>query len=94
MPNVPFIKQEYFTRIINSLRDSASSITNEFKVMLENAYRDYTKLYGSITKILPLGSNMLVVFQHGLGVLAISEAMSQAKDASQYLPVELNMVLS
>lgn len=94
MPNVPFIKQEYFTRIINSLRDSASSITNEFKVMLENAYRDYTKIYGSITKILPLGSNMLVVFQHGLGVLAISEAMSQAKDASQYLPVELNMVLS
>ena len=94
MPDVPFIKQEYFTRIINSLRDSASSITNEFKVMLENAYRDYTKIYGSITKILPLGSNMLVVFQHGLGVLAISEAMSQAKDASQYLPVELNMVLS
>lgn len=94
MPDVPFIKQEYFTRIINSLRDSASSITNEFKVMLENAYRDYTKIYGSITKILPVGSNMLVVFQHGLGILAISNSMSQAQDASQYLPLELNMVLS
>lgn len=94
MPDTPFIKQEYFTRVINSLRDSASSITNEFKVMLENAYRDYTKIYGSITKLMPLGSNILVVFEHGLGMLNITGAMQQAQDSSQYLPIELNGVLS
>ena len=94
MPNVPFIKQEYFTRVINSLRDSASSITNEFKVILESAYRDYTKIYGSITKLMPLGSKILVVFQHGLGVLAVNDSMSQAENAMQYLPVELSMIIS
>lgn len=94
MPNVPFIKQEYFTRIINSLRDSASSITNEFKVMLESAYKDYTKIYGSITKLMPLGSKMLVVFEHGLGALALNDSMNQAQNALQYLPAELSMVIS
>lgn len=94
MPNVPFIKQEYFTRIINSLRDSASSITNEFKVMLESAYVDYTKIYGSITKLMPLGSKILVVFEHGIGILAVNESMSQAENALQFLPAELNMVVS
>ena len=81
MPNVPFIKQEFFTRVINSLRDSASSITNEFKVMLESAYRDYTKIYGPITKLMPLASKMLVVFHHGIGILALNDSMSQAENA-------------
>jgi hypothetical protein len=81
MPNVPFIKQEYFTRVINSLRDSAASITNEFKIMLESAYKDYTKIHGSITKLMPLASKMLVVFEHGLGILALNDSMSQAENA-------------
>jgi len=55
------------------LRDTADTVTNEFKVMLENAYRDYTKIYGSITKLLPLGSNILVVFEHGIGVIDITD---------------------
>lgn len=92
MPNVPFIKQEYFTRVINSLRDSAASITNEFKIMLENAYRDYTKIYGSITKLLPLGSNMLIVFEHGIGILSLSETMPAAKGPEEYLPAEVSVV--
>ena len=94
IPDVPFIKQEYFTRVLNSLRDSAESITNEFKVMLEAAYQDYTKIYGPITKLVPLGSKMLVVFHHGLGVLALNEQMSQAQNALEYLPLELNLTLS
>lgn len=92
MPNVPFIKQEYFTRVINSLRDSAASITNEFKVMLENAYRDYTKIHGSITKLMPLGTSILVVFQHGLGLLRLGDTMPKAQDATEYLPAEVVML--
>lgn len=94
MPDTPFIKQEYFTRIVNSLRDSSSSITNEFKVMLENAYQDYTKIYGSITKLVPLNSYILIVFEHGLGIIDVTGTMQQAKDAASYLPTELNGVLS
>jgi hypothetical protein len=62
--------------------------------MLEAAYRDYTKIHGPITKLVPLGSKMLVVFHHGLGVLALNEQMSQAENALGYLPTELNMTLS
>lgn len=94
IPDVPFVKQEYFTRILNSLRDSSESITNEFKVMLENAYKDYVKIHGPITKLVPLGSKMLVVFHHGLGILSLNDQMSQAKSALEYLPAELSLTLS
>ena len=92
MPNVPFLKQEYFTRVINSLRDSADSITNEFKIMFESAYRDYTKIYGSITKLMPLGSRILIVFQHGLGLLGVNDTMAQAKNVFEFLPQETTVI--
>lgn len=69
-PNVPFLKQEYFTRVWWSLQDDAKSITNEFKQVLEQSYKDCDKQYGSITKLVALTSSILVVFTHGLGLIS------------------------
>ena len=86
IPKVPYFKQEYFTRINNSLRDSSSSVTNEFKVILESAYHDYTKNYGSITKLESKGNYVYVIFKHGIGILDMSSSITQAQDATQFLP--------
>lgn len=67
LPKVPYIKQEYFTRIYTSGMDNAGTITNEFKVLLENSYRDYDKQYGALTKIVTLGDYIYLVFAHGVG---------------------------
>lgn len=90
LPKVPYFKQEYFTRITNSLADSASSFTNEFKIILQNAYQDYTKIYGSITKLVASGTNLYVIFKHGIGILDIASGISNGikseKGATDYLP--------
>jgi len=86
LPKVPYFKQEYFTRINNSLRDSSSSVTNEFKIMLESAYHDYTKIYGSITKLESKGNYVFIIFKHGIGILDMAASIAQAQDATQFLP--------
>ena len=86
LPKVPYFKQEYFTRIQNSLRDSSSSVTNEFKVMLESSYHDYTKVYGSITKLESKGDYVFIIFKHGIGILNMSASIAQAQDATKFLP--------
>lgn len=90
MPNVPFIKQEYFTRIINSLHDSADSVTNEFKVLFEDCYRDYTKVHGSITKLVPFGGNLIVVFRHGVGLIQLD--LGSEYGAEGYLSVSCQII--
>ena len=86
LPKVPYFKQEYFTRIQNSLRDSSSSITNEFKIMFESAYHDYTKVYGSITKLESKGNYVFIIFKHGIGILDMAASIAQAQDATYFLP--------
>ena len=90
LPKVPYIKQEFFTRVTNSLMDSAKNFTNEFKVILQNAYKDYTKVYGSITKLVTKGNNVFIIFKHGIGVLNVAEGISNAVQSKagpeEYLP--------
>ena len=88
LPNVPFIKQEYFTRIYNSLRDTAKSFTNEFKVISQNAYQDYPKIYGNITKIVDFNNYVYVIFSHGIGALQLQNA----ETAEGFLPPSCTML--
>lgn len=62
-----FLKQEYFTRVYNSLTDSANSFTNEYKQILEISFQDYTKKCGSITKMITVNNIVYVIFEHGIG---------------------------
>jgi hypothetical protein len=72
LPKTPFFKQEYFTRIYNSFRDSSNAISNQLRLILQNAYEDYTKTHGSITKLITKGNYVYVIFAHGIGVLDLS----------------------
>lgn len=82
-PDVPFLKQEYFTRIYNSLIDNTNSISNELKFVLENAYRDYTKQHGQITKVIAMNNVLYVIFSHGIGVI---QQIPTGQTADKFLP--------
>ena len=84
LPKTPFFKQEFFTRIYNSFRDSSNSVTNQFRLILQNAYEDYTKIHGSITKLITRGNYVYVIFAHGIGVLDLSAVQGQS--ALDFLP--------
>lgn len=68
----PFIKQEFFTRIYISKFDN-ELIANKYKVILSNSYKDYDKQYGAITKLVSVQDNVLVVQDHGIGIIAVSD---------------------
>ena len=46
---------------------------NGYRTFKGTAYRDYTREHGSITKIVELGGNLIVVFEHGIGFLEVNE---------------------
>jgi hypothetical protein len=67
LPDSPYFKQEFFNRIYNSKIDDFSTHANSFKILLETAYKDYAKEYGSITKLVSVGNSVYVIFTHGIG---------------------------
>jgi hypothetical protein len=53
-------------------------------LILQNAYYDYTKTHGSITKIIAKGNYVYVIFAHGIGILDMSQV--QDTSALNFLP--------
>lgn len=80
--SVPYNKQEYHTRINYSQIDNAKTFTNGFKQLLEDAYVDYPKTLGEITKLVALGDYVYVICKHGIGVI---EVRLDAKEGEQHL---------
>lgn len=81
LPDVPFFKEEYNTRIWWSEISVNNSIKNGYRVIYESAYRDYPKIYGSITKILDYNGNIICVCEHGILFLTVNErAMTSATE--------------
>ena len=66
---------------------------NGFRTFRSTAYQDYTREYGSITKILELQGNLIVVFEHGVGFLEVNEKAVAAQSASGNAYITTNNVL-
>ena len=72
LPDVPYSKSEFENRIVFSNVDVTDSFTNGYRTFQGLSYKDYDKQYGAITKLIPLGQNLFVVMEHGLGLVPIN----------------------
>ena len=88
IPDVPYIKQEFQNRIVFSDIHINDAYKNGFRVLRTMNHKDYPTTYGSITKILELKNSLLIVFEHGVGLVAINNS---AEHPSQVLS-DLNMI--
>ena len=70
---VPYVKNTYQTRIIYSDVSQSDAFKNGFRVFNSISYRDYPNQYGGITKILEFSGNLLVIFEHGIGLALINQ---------------------
>lgn len=68
-----YIQTQYKNRIYYSNVSQESSFTNGYRVVKSVNFRDYNPEYGSITKVLPYSDNLIVVFEHGIGIAQIYE---------------------
>jgi hypothetical protein len=82
---VPFRKQEYFNRIYWSKPNNADAFLNSYRMVYADQFKEYNKEFGDITKILPMNNNLLVVFDHGIGILPVDRSIKNEIEASPYL---------
>ena len=88
VPDVPYIKQEFQNRIVFSDIHINDAYKNGFRVLRTMNHKDYPMTHGSITKILELKNALMIVFEHGIGLVSIN---NNAEHPSQVLS-DLNVV--
>ena len=74
VPDVPYIKQEFQNRIVFSDIHINDAYKNGFRVLRTTNHKDYPMTYGSITKLIELQNALLVVFEHGVGLITINNS--------------------
>lgn len=93
VPDVPHIKNWFGTRIMYSDTQVNDAFQNGFRVFRGTNYRDYTRQYGEITKILNYGEDLLVIFEHGIGLISVNERSVAASSASGHAYINTSNVL-
>ena len=68
----PYSKSEFANRIMFSNINITDTYTNGYRTFQGLSYKDYDKQYGAITKLLPLGQNLFVVMEHGVGLVPVN----------------------
>lgn len=72
-PNVPYTTSEFANRIMFSNVQVDGAYTNGYRIFQGTSFKDYDKQYGAITKLVPWDNNLLVVMEHGIGIVGVNE---------------------
>lgn len=73
LPDVPYIKNRFDTRIIYSDVSVGDAFKNGLRVFQFTHYRDYPRTYGGIMKMVELFGNILCIFEHGVALIPVNE---------------------
>lgn len=92
-PEVPHIKNWFGTRIMYSDIHINDAYKNGFRVFQGTHYRDYTREYGEITKLIPLESSLLCVFEHGVALIPVNERAVAGEGAGGNIYINTSNVL-
>ena len=73
LPDVPYIKNWFGTRIMYSDIHINDAYKNGYRVFRPTTYRDYTREYGEIVKLITLESDLICVFEHGIARIPVNK---------------------
>lgn len=93
LPDVPYIKNWFGTRIMYSDIHVNDAYKNGFRVFQGTHYRDYTREYGEIVKLVSLESNLLCVFEHGVALIPVNERAVAGEGAGGNIYINTSNVL-
>ena len=93
-PDVPYQKSEFANRIIFSNVQVDNSFTNGYRTFQGLSYQDYDKQYGEIVKLVPWDNNLLVVMEHGIGVVGVNEQVLLQTNTADTIHIYGHGVLS
>ena len=93
VPNVPHIKNWFGTRIMYSDIHINDAFKNGFRVFQGTHYRDYTREYGEIVKLVPFESSLLCIFEHGVALIPVNERAVAGQGAGGNVYINTSNVL-
>lgn len=88
-----YVKNEFQNRIYYSNVSQVNSITNGYRVNVATHFRDYNPEYGNITKILTYMDNLVVIFEHGIGICQIYEKNLITENQGSQVYINSNNIL-
>lgn len=99
---VPYIKNNFQTRIAYSDIAITDAYKNGYRTFQAMSYQDYPTTYGGIMKILEVNDQLLVIFEHGIGLLPVNERVVAGNglggnvfiNANKVLPETINIISS
>ena len=93
LPDVPHIKNFFKTRIMYSDIHINDAYKNGFRVFRGQNYRDYTREYGEIVKLVSFESSLLCVFEHGVALIPVNERAVAGQGAGGNVYINTSNVL-
>ena len=88
-----YVKNEFQNRIYYSNISQVNAITNGYRINVATHFRDYNPEYGNITKILTYMDNLVVVFEHGIGICQIYEKNLITENQGSQVYINSNNIL-
>lgn len=84
---VPAERTDFSTRIMYSELGINGSISNNLRIFKSGNHQDYSSNYGQLVKMVPMGSYIMCIFEHGIGMVEINEraAISQQENKQVYI---------
>lgn len=68
-----YVKNSFSNRIQYSAIAIQDSFKNNYRESYSTYFRDYSQEYGSIQKLVEYNGNLLIIFEHAIGLAAINE---------------------
>lgn len=78
----PYIENYFFSRVSHSARHIPNAFRNGFRSFLPGNHKDYDSSMGQITGMFNLRGNLLIIFEHGIGMTAIEQRVPVGNDAA------------
>ena len=93
MADVPYLKDIFATRIMYSNIFINDSYRNGYRVYNLTHYRDYSTIYGGITKLIEFNGVIVCVFEHGVAVIPVNERALAGEGAGGEVFINTSNVL-
>ena len=93
LPDVPFLKNKFDTRILYSDIHVTDAFTNGFRVFRGGNYRDYPKTYGALVAMHELNGNLVTVMENGVLLIPVNERALAGEGAGGSVYINTSNVL-
>ena len=93
LPDVPYIKNEFDTRIIYSNIHINDAFVNGYRNFKLTNFQDYSRVYGGIVSLVEFQGNLICVFETGVALIPVNERAVAAEGSGGLAYINTSKVL-